>query len=1341
MLELLNDFFGTHRVRVRPGRALVCAFTLCGLLQAANAAAQPSVTSFTLINADTDQPVAGFDPIPNGATIDLAAVGTVNLNIRANTSPATTGSVRFGLDSNASYATDNATPYSLGGDTSGNYAAWTPALGSHTVTATAYTSSGAKGTAGSPLTITIFVTSRRINSGGPAFTDSTGKVWAADGLFSGGTTFSKVVAIAGTVEDTLYQTERYGNFSYSLPVPNGTYTVALYFAELYWTASGKRVFNVTVEGAPAIANLDIFAAVGANTALVRTVTTTVNDGVLNINFVSVTDNAKISAIEVTPTSTTNTAPTVNAGTDKTITSMSTSLTGTASDDGLPSPPGAMTYAWSQISGTPGVTFSNSTALSTTVTFPALDTYTLRLTANDSALSNFDDVVVTVQTPTNQAPTINAGIDKVITAPAMSVAMTATATDDGLPSPPAAITYAWSKVSGPGTVSFSDATVLNPTATFSTTGAYTLRLTVSDSALSSMDDVNVTVNPAVTFTPIRINAGGPAFTDSTSQVWDADRNFTGGSTYSTSAAIGNTVDDPLYNTERYGNFSYSLTVPNGTYAVTLYFAELYWTSAGKRVFNVTAEGQTIISNLDIWAQVGANNALAITNQVIVSDGVLNLNFITVADNAKVSAIQVVQVPTGPTFTISATPASQTVTQGGSTSYTVTVTPQNNFTDTVTFGASGLPTGATVSFVPPSVSGSGSSTFNVGTAANSPTGSSTVTVTGTSPSVTKSTTATLVVSPPTFTVTGTITPTSDGAGSTVNLTGSTNVVATAAGTGVYTLNGVPAGSYTVTPSKPGFAFTPAFKNITVSGNTSGVDFSLAPTPNTVTISSPSPGSVASSFTISAMVSASIIGVQFRVDGVNVGAEDTSAPFSTTVTAPAGAHTLTAIGRDGTGNTVTSAPVNITVSAASGTAMTVNGSQTFQTMDGLGVNLNSLSWKNGESMPVLDMLVDTMGGQTWRVVFDMEDWESTNDNNDPTVANWSGANGYNAIYGGAKFQNLWQTIRYLNSKGVTSRLAISLMGQTPSWIGGSNIKTNQEDEWVEMMATMLYWAKTNENLQFDMVDPLNETDYDGIEGPQVPVDQYVRLLQKLSVKLDGMGLSSLHFLGPSTASVSTGVGTFMPAMMANSTVINKVDHFGFHDYGGNTGSAANAIAGSAYPSRNFWMTETAAIPDVLSMIGQNASAVMFWDAYDSVYNHAILAGRGTTPPNDNTFAPPLIAYNTSTGIYTPRQTFYQFAQISKFVQAGAIRVGASGSGVTFYAFRHPITGRVTIVGSNTGGSAITFNGTLSNVGTPSVFQFYRTDSSNNLARGADVVVTGGKFTFTAPANSYFTLASPVP
>src|SRR5882762_2349052 len=95
---------------------------------------------------------------------------------------------------------------------------------------------------------------------------------------------------------------------------------------------------------------------------------------------------------------------------------------------------------------------------------------------------------------NLAPVVNAGLDQVITLPS-SANLTGVAIDDGQPNPPGVLTTTWSQVSGPGTVSLSNASALNSTATFSASGAYVLRLTVSDGALAVSDDVAVTVNPA------------------------------------------------------------------------------------------------------------------------------------------------------------------------------------------------------------------------------------------------------------------------------------------------------------------------------------------------------------------------------------------------------------------------------------------------------------------------------------------------------------------------------------------------------------------------------------------------------------------------------------------------------------------------------------------------------------------------------------------------------------------------------------------------------------------------------------------------------------------------------
>ncbi len=289
----------------------------------------------------------------------------------------------------------------------------------------------------------------RINAGGGTYTDGSGQVWAADTGFSGGATYSTATTIAGTSDGRLYQSVRYGNFGYSLAVPNGAYRVTLKFAEVYWTSAGKRVFNVALEGQTLLTNFDILHETAPNTALDKTFPVNVTDGVLNIVFTTVTDNALVGAIEVLPS----------------------------------------------------------------------------------------------------------------------------------PSP----------------------------------------------------------------TSVRLNIGGGAYTDGSRQVWTADTGFSGGATYTTATTIAGTNDPRLYQSVRYGNFGYSLAVPNGVYRVTLKFAEVYWTSAGKRVFNVALEGQTLLTNFDILTQVAPNTAVDRSFLVTVNDGVLNIVFTTVADNALVGAIEV--LPSG------------------------------------------------------------------------------------------------------------------------------------------------------------------------------------------------------------------------------------------------------------------------------------------------------------------------------------------------------------------------------------------------------------------------------------------------------------------------------------------------------------------------------------------------------------------------------------------------------------------------------------------------------------------------------------------------------------------------
>lgn len=100
---------------------------------------------------------------------------------------------------------------------------------------------------------------------------------------------------------------------------------------------------------------------------------------------------------------------------------------------------------------------------------------------------------------------------------------------------------------------------------------------------------------------------------------------------------------------------------------------------------------------------------------------------------------------PDFTISVSPALQTVTAGGATTYTASVTALNGFSGNVVFSVTGLPAGASGSFTPTSVVGSGSSTLNLSTSSTTPAGTSMLSVCGTSGSLSHCTTTNLKVNP--------------------------------------------------------------------------------------------------------------------------------------------------------------------------------------------------------------------------------------------------------------------------------------------------------------------------------------------------------------------------------------------------------------------------------------------------------------------------------------------------------------------------------------------------------------------------------------------------------------------
>ncbi len=144
----------------------------------------------------------------------------------------------------------------------------------------------------------------RVNAGGPLYPDSWGNTWIADTNFNSGTSHCVTNTVTNTNDSTLYQCERYGNpFTYAFNVPAGAYQVTLKFAELFQTATGARVFDVSINGAQVLSDYDIFLDTGAEYSAVSKVFNNISPvgGLISLQFGPATvDNAQVCAIQINP---------------------------------------------------------------------------------------------------------------------------------------------------------------------------------------------------------------------------------------------------------------------------------------------------------------------------------------------------------------------------------------------------------------------------------------------------------------------------------------------------------------------------------------------------------------------------------------------------------------------------------------------------------------------------------------------------------------------------------------------------------------------------------------------------------------------------------------------------------------------------------------------------------------------------------------------------------------------------------------------------------------------------------------------------------------------------------
>jgi hypothetical protein len=139
---------------------------------------------------------------------------------------------------------------------------------------------------------------------GPPRTDSAGRVWNPDQYFSGGRSWQPLpVFIARTSDPFLFENQRTGDFSYSIPLKPGTYELHLFFSTPVRASDGSYAFNVWINGVWALQafsiNEDALGADIADERIFRDVSPE-KDGFLRIKFGGVTGPPTLNAIEILP---------------------------------------------------------------------------------------------------------------------------------------------------------------------------------------------------------------------------------------------------------------------------------------------------------------------------------------------------------------------------------------------------------------------------------------------------------------------------------------------------------------------------------------------------------------------------------------------------------------------------------------------------------------------------------------------------------------------------------------------------------------------------------------------------------------------------------------------------------------------------------------------------------------------------------------------------------------------------------------------------------------------------------------------------------------------------------
>lgn len=451
-------------------------------------------------------------------------------------------------------------------------------------------------------------------------------------------------------------------------------------------------------------------------------------------------------------------------------------------------------------------------------------------------------------------------------------------------------------------------------------------------------------------------------------------------------------------------------------------------------------------------------------------------------------------------------------------------------------------------------------------------------------------------------------------------------------------------------------------------------------------------------------------------------------------------------------------------------LNAGIRFQTIDGFGVNINPVEWRNGKMKPALDSIVKNLGSTLIRFdCFGFANWL------DPAEQQADGSfrNEYlEKVYTSPAFKNAWAAFRYLNELGVEPMFNIS--GAIPdawttsnpapmAWtVKPANTHDRLKDfgSYATMVATLLQWAREKEKLKFKYLMPFNETDLGFPEGPRLMDEDCIPAFDAIVKKLVHYKLDDINFI------IMDDSGEHperLKNIIVNDLYKDRITAVGLHTYGGGEpGQVAvrNMMDENGFKDRSLWLTEFGDLDQteeiefeigwrmakrLLAALNNNLSGAMVWDAFDNYHKH------------DSAFALyGLLKTDTGHWIYQTKPRFYAMKQIFKFVLPGFERINVAAPGDKpgdifnewHYTLRNmPLTAfvskdgkQLTITGMNGTEKTVQLNLDLSgfDASLKKQLSYYRTSETENCRRIATISIKNNKLSVSVPAHCIFTITS---